>query len=153
MENFKYTIAPSGRHNYQWILYLGILLVGAYLYLAYDIYQDEAWSSEVIINLLIAIIYAGIIYYNLTSESPHDKISFSEKGVTVSGEIKQEQEVIEWANLQKISITNNALFLDFKDGSQKELNISYLKYNQLQETKHKIRSFCEQYQLSFSSKY
>lgn len=152
MEEPEYTIAPSGRYRYyQWILYLGVILVLAYLYLTYIIYQDEGWSSKAIINLLIAVIYAAVIYFNRTAGPPYDEISFSEEGITILGDKKSE--IIEWSALYKLSITNNSLFLDFKDDRQKELNISYLKYNQLQEAKEKVRSFCEQQQLSFSSKY
>lgn len=154
MENSQYTIAPSNRYTYfQWILYLGILLVVAYLYLAYDIYKDAGWTTEAIINLFIAVVYSVAIYINLNTDSPYDEVSFSEKGITISGDKKQGQEDIEWTNLQKISITNNALFLDFTDARQEELNIAYLKYNQLQEAKRKVKSFCEQHQISFSSKY
>lgn len=108
MDKSEYTIALSSRHTYyQWIPYLGILLVMAYLYLTYIIYQDEGWSSKAIINLLITVIYAAVIYFKRTTGLPNDEISFSKEGITISG--NNEPEIVEWSALQKLSMTNNSL--------------------------------------------
>jgi hypothetical protein len=150
MEENAYTIAPSARHKFhKWVNYLGILLVLAYLYLMADVYLESGWNSESMINLGIAVVYSATIYLNLTSNTQPSMISLSDEGITIEGD---DQQNINWSALQQIRITNNALFFDFKDDSQRECLID-LKYNELQEAKKHLRSFCQQHDLTFSSKY
>ena len=150
MEDNAYTIAPSARHKFHnWVNYLGIPLVLAYLYLMADVYLESGWNSESMINLAIAVVYSATIYLNLTSSTQPSTISLSDEGIAIDGD---DQQNINWSALQQIRVTNNALFFDFKDDSQRECLID-LKYNELQEAKKHLRSFCQQHDLTFSSKY
>lgn len=135
----------------RWLGYLGLILAGLYGYLTFDSYQESAWSFETIVNAFCTIAWIGITYTNINNALGVEEITLSRDNVTFVE--NKEQKSIRWDEITSINMTNNALFLNLCDEIQKELNIGYLGYKQLQEAKKQMRLFSEKYQIDFSSKY
>lgn len=147
-----YTITPPGRLHYiKWLKHLGLILAIVYLWLTVDSYQEEGWTFTTILHGITGLLWLAITYGYFNMPIFDSEIIISSKGVVF--EENGRQQSLDWENLQDINMTNNSIFLSLKNGQEKELNISYLEYNQLKRAKKQIRLFCEQHSIKFSSKY
>ncbi|MCW9707516.1 hypothetical protein [Fodinibius salsisoli] len=148
----SYTISPPSRFKFfRWLRYLGIILAIVYFWLTIDSYQQDGWVFTTILNGLTGVIWLGITYSYFRIPVFGSKIGISSDGITFKEQ--GEPQSIGWKQLQRINMTNNSIFLSLENNPDKELNISYLEYKQLQEAKKRIQSFSTNHQIEFSSKY
>ena len=151
MKSFKISSAQNLKYL-RWLIWFGLCISPVYLYIAYDTYLHEDFSWSFFINLFLALMWIGIgISYYFGYGYQTGDIIISDKSIRY--ENKTEQTDVAWTDLSEVKMTNNALFLNLQDNSQKELNIAYLEYKELQAAKKKVHQFCDAKNVSFSSQY
>jgi hypothetical protein len=148
MEPKTFSLSVSQSNTVTWGTYLSIPVLVVYVYFLIESYVQSGWDSDLTFDVLVFTTYAILIYNAFRSGSPQKEICLSQNSIEISSD--NERQHIKWSDLSAITLDHNTILLDFFNKSQREVDIDYIEYKELQELKKTLRSLCNRHSVTFS---
>lgn len=147
-----FTITYRGEVSMRWFQYL-IIALGIIHFVTFGL---DYWNNNLnvisyaFLTIAIVEVLIGLFRYEQYF-FPYPELTFLDNQVEISQQ--KQQEIINWDDIQGITIGNSTISFNLNDGDKRDISIAYLNYGDIQTAKKKIKQCSETRDISYRSVY